>query len=189
MTKANSAKGYMRDKKVLDNLAGYAFLAPAMIGYILFIFGPIILSAVLSFFNYNLIQAPKFIGDGNILRLMKDSLVQRSFGNTFKFLAILVPIHCILGMILAFMVSRTRHLQGLYRTSNLFSVHCHHGFSDHRVGIHFFYRYRLSSIILSGLWARKRQMADRSDDGVCHNCAIQFLEIYRDDLFVLLYRA
>ena len=112
--------GYMRNKRMLDNLAGYAFLAPAMVGYILFIFGPILLSVILSLFNYNLIQTPKFLGLGNFQRLLKDSLVSNSFANTFKFLAILVPIHCVLGLILAFMVSRARRLQSAYRTSIYF---------------------------------------------------------------------
>jgi multiple sugar transport system permease protein len=114
MAGTKRAAGYMRNKRYMDNLAGYAFLAPAMAGYILFIFGPIVLSAVLSFFNYSLIQTPKFVGLGNIQRMLKDALVGNSFGNTFKFLAILVPIHCVLGLILAFMVSRTRRLQSAY---------------------------------------------------------------------------
>jgi multiple sugar transport system permease protein len=79
-----------------------------------------VLSAVLSLFNYNLIQTPKFLGLGNFQRLLKDSLVSNSFGNTFKFLAILVPIHCVLGLVLAFLVSRTRRLQTAYRTSIYF---------------------------------------------------------------------
>jgi multiple sugar transport system permease protein len=111
---------YMRNKRIMDNLSGYLFLAPAMAGYLIFIFGPIALSAVLSLFNYNLIQTPSFVGLGNFQRLFKDALAMNAFRNTFKFLAILVPIHCILGLILAFLVSRTRRLQGLYRTSIYF---------------------------------------------------------------------
>ena len=116
MAKGKKAVGYMHNKRILDNVAGYAFLAPAIIGYVMFIFGPIVLSAVLSFFSYNLIQPAEFVGLSNINRLFKDSLVRNSFWNTFKFLFILVPIHCVLGLILAFMVSRTRRLQSTYRT-------------------------------------------------------------------------
>ena len=109
-------KSLTLDKKRSDNLWGYAFIAPAMIGYILFILLPIILSAVLMFYSYNLVQPAKFIGLGNIQRMFKDSVVKNSFLNTFKFLLILAPIHCIIGLVLAYMVSRTRRMQSVYRT-------------------------------------------------------------------------
>ena len=120
LARPGRATRYMRNKRRMDNLSGYLFLAPAMSGYLLFIFGPIVLSAVLSFFNYSLSQAPKFVGLGNFQRMFKDSLVSNSFVNTFKFLLILVPIHCVLGLVLAFMVSRTRRLQSAYRTAIYF---------------------------------------------------------------------
>ena len=109
-------KSLTLDKKRSDNLWGYAFIAPALIGYILFILLPIILSAVLMFYSYNLVQPAKFIGLGNIQRMFKDSVVKNSFLNTFKFLLILAPIHCIIGLVLAYMVSRTRRMQSVYRT-------------------------------------------------------------------------
>ena len=104
----------------MDNVSGYLFIAPAMIGFLLFIGGPIILSAFFSFFDYNMIRAPEFVGLGNIRTLFSDSLTGISFVNTFKFLAILVPIHCGLGLILAYLVYRTKRLQFFFRSAIYF---------------------------------------------------------------------
>ena len=43
-----------------------------------------------------------------------------AFGNTFKFLLILCPIHCGLGMILAFMVYRAKRFQFFFRSAIYF---------------------------------------------------------------------
>lgn len=109
-------------KKRVDNIAGYLFLTPAIITFVLFIGGPMILSFVLSFFDYNLIQPPEFIGLKNIRRFLIDPQVKISFINTFKFLLILVPIHCVGGLLLAFMVSciRNTRMKTIYRSAIYF---------------------------------------------------------------------
>ena len=45
-----------------DNKAGYLFLLPWLIGLVVITIGPMLASLYLSFTNYNLIQAPKWIG-------------------------------------------------------------------------------------------------------------------------------
>lgn len=107
-------------KKRKDNISGYLFLAPTIIMFLCFILLPIVLSFVLSFFKYNLIGAPEFVGLANIKKLFRDKGVLNSFGNTFKFLLILVPIHCFLGVILAFLVYRAKRFMFFFRTAIYF---------------------------------------------------------------------
>ena len=45
-----------------DNKAGYLFLLPWLIGLVVITIGPMVASLYLSFTNYSLIQAPKWIG-------------------------------------------------------------------------------------------------------------------------------
>ena len=116
----NLKTGSLKRKKKTDNIAGYLFLAPALIGFTLFIGGPVLLAGILSFFDYNMIKTPDFVGLGNITRLLGDSLTGVSFANTFKFLVILVPIHCGLGLLLAYLVFRTRRLQFFFRSAIYF---------------------------------------------------------------------
>ena len=111
---SNSAL-YMQKKKKRDMVAAYIFLMPAIIGFVLFIGIPVIVSAVLAFFKYNLIQTPEFVGLDNIRRMASDENLWTAFGNTFKFLLILCPIHCGLGMIVAFFVYKAKRFQAFFR--------------------------------------------------------------------------
>ncbi|MDO4273510.1 MAG: sugar ABC transporter permease [Eubacteriales bacterium] len=109
-----------RKKARRNNVAGYMFLAPTLILFLGFILIPILLSSVLSFFKYNLITDAKFVGLDNIIKFFNDKGVMNSFGNTFKFLVILVPIHCVLGVVLAFLVYRAKRFQFFFRTAIYF---------------------------------------------------------------------
>ena len=111
----SSNQGYMQTKKRKDTIAAYLFLAPALISFVLFIGIPIVLSAVLTFFKYNLINDPVFVGFDNIKRMISDENVWISLGNTFKFLLILCPIHCGLGMLLAFAVYKAKRFRSFFR--------------------------------------------------------------------------
>lgn len=111
---------YKVRKSRKDHIAAYLFLAPALISFILFIGIPVILSGVLSFFDYNLITTPEFIGLNNIRKMLNDKGLLNSFLNTFKFLLILCPIHCGLGMILAFLVYRTSRFQYFFKSAIYF---------------------------------------------------------------------
>lgn len=111
---------YKVRKSRKDHIAAYLFLAPALISFVLFIGIPVILSGVLSFFDYNLITTPEFIGLDNIRKMLNDKGLLNSFLNTFKFLLILCPIHCGLGMILAFLVYRTSRFQYFFKSAIYF---------------------------------------------------------------------
>lgn len=115
-TNKKSLSAFQKRKKT-DNLAGYLFLLPALVAFVLFIGGPMLLSLALSFFDYNLIQPLEFVGLKNLKRFIADPQVRIAFLNTLKFLVILVPIHCILGLLLAFAVSRVRsvRMRSVYR--------------------------------------------------------------------------
>lgn len=107
---------FMKKKKMHDNISGYLFLAPALISFFLFIGLPVGLSAVLAFFKYNLVNPAVFVGLDNIRHMFQDKGVLVAFGNTLKFLLILCPIHCGLGLILAFMVYKATRFQFFFRT-------------------------------------------------------------------------
>jgi len=109
-----------KQKAIKDNIAGYLFLFPALTGFIIFIAIPVILSFVLSFFDYNLIATPKFLGLGNYRRVIKDPLVIKSFLNTFKFFIILVPVHAISSVLLAYFVYKAKRFKTFYRSAIYF---------------------------------------------------------------------
>ena len=65
-----------------DNKAGYLFLLPWLIGLVVITIGPMLASLYLSFTDYSLIQAPKWIGLDNYIRMLSDAAAaQRHSGS------------------------------------------------------------------------------------------------------------
>src|SRR5215207_4765311 len=75
-----------------DNKAGYLFLLPWLIGLVVITIGPMIASLYLSFTNYSLIQAPKWIGLDNYARMLTDERLHNSLKVTFIY--VLVSTRC-----------------------------------------------------------------------------------------------
>lgn len=100
---------YFSKKKQKDTLAGYLFLLPALLSFLLFIGLPMIMAFVLSFGKYNLLQPFEFTGLENLRRLTLDPMAHQALKNTAKYLVVLTPIHCVLGLVLAYFVSQVRN--------------------------------------------------------------------------------
>lgn len=77
------------------------FLAPSLIGMLLFIVYPIISSFWLSFQDWNLLSPPKFAGLGNYQELLADADFWRAAGTTLRFIVLYIPAVFIGGLALA----------------------------------------------------------------------------------------
>ncbi|MGW9111666.1 carbohydrate ABC transporter permease [Microbacterium sp. NPDC055683] len=62
----------LRARSRRESLAGYAFLAPWLVGFFGLTVGPMAYSLYLSFTSYNLFSDPKWIGLGNYIRMFTD---------------------------------------------------------------------------------------------------------------------
>jgi multiple sugar transport system permease protein len=109
---------YFKMRRRKDNRDGLLFLLPAVVFFLAFVGIPMLMALGLMFLNYNLLNPPKWNGLGNIKRLFIDPQFLQTLGNTFKFFILLTPIHCILALGLAYIVSevRNRTLRSLYRS-------------------------------------------------------------------------
>ena len=66
------------------NRASYILVAPFMVIFFLFVVWPVILSFLLSFTSYNVLESPRFVGWNNYVRLfVSDDVFLKSVGNTF----------------------------------------------------------------------------------------------------------
>lgn len=107
---------FFKSKKRWDTVSAYLFLAPAILGFTIFIAIPVVSTFVLSFFEYNIIRPAEFVGLDNIKGFFDDPETVTIFKNTFKFLFIFTPMHCILGLLLAFAVYKVKFT----RAKNIF---------------------------------------------------------------------
>lgn len=113
----NTLSGMARRKALL----GYLFLAPTILGILIFTAGPVIFSFVLSLFRWNVFSPPEWIGFASYQRMMTDNRALTGFWNSFVFVVFAVSLQVGIGLLLA-MILQTRMVTWLrytYRTSFL----------------------------------------------------------------------
>jgi multiple sugar transport system permease protein len=110
-------KPWLTSLKGKEAIAFYMFIAPWLIGFLVFTLGPIIASFGLSFMDYDIVSAPKFIGLDNFKELFADELFGTSIWNTVYIVLLAVP----LGMLSSFLIAvlLNQKVRGLpaYRTA------------------------------------------------------------------------
>ena len=97
-----------------QKLTPYLFLLPAIAILTLTIFLPAIQAFALSFtqYEYDLTQAPEWVGFANFQRLWDDRAFWQTVGNTLLYLVGAVPVLVIVPLILAILVNQK--LPGIY---------------------------------------------------------------------------
>jgi len=99
-----------------EALVAYLFIAPLLLGFVLWNFGPLLASLGLSFSDYNLLQAPKFIGIDNYTALMQDDVFPQALRNTVIFALVTVPVGLIISLGLALVMNQGVRGTPLFRT-------------------------------------------------------------------------
>src|SRR5919108_3535207 len=81
------------------------FLAPTIVGIVVFTVVPIVGSVVLSLFHWNVIDDPSFAGAANYREVFGDSTVLVSFRNTLVFMVFAVALQLLIALVLALAVN------------------------------------------------------------------------------------
>lgn len=103
-------------------LAGYLFVSPALLLFLVFVAGPFVFAIVLSFMSWDLLTPATFVGLENFATLFADPVLATVLGNTVVFSIASVVLHVVVGLLLALAVNRrmSRWLSYLVRTSVFF---------------------------------------------------------------------
>jgi len=99
-----------------DNKAGYLFLLPWLIGLVVITIGPMIASLYLSFTNYSLIQAPKWIGMDNYARMLTDERLHNSLKVTFIYVLVSTPLQLAVALAIALLLNEGMRGLPFYRS-------------------------------------------------------------------------
>ena len=95
---------------------GYIFIAPWLIGFVLFVAGPMLGALVLAFMSWDLFSAPRFTGLDNFRQLVRDPLVRTALWNTAYFTFISVPLNLAASLGTALLLNQRLHFQSWFRT-------------------------------------------------------------------------
>lgn len=106
-------------KKKSDAVSGYLFLLPALLAFLLFIGAPMVITIVLSFFDYNMLQGSEWINFDNYIEFFKNPTSWPIIWNTFKLTLILVALHIVIALLLAFVIYKEKRgpVKYVYRTA------------------------------------------------------------------------
>jgi multiple sugar transport system permease protein len=104
-----------------ENLAGYLFMTPWIIGFVVIIAGPVIASLYFSFTDYQVFGEPKWVGLDNYEEMFtSDRRFWQSLAVTFTYLLVSVPLVQVFALLLA--SSLNKGLRGLSAYRALFYV-------------------------------------------------------------------
>jgi multiple sugar transport system permease protein len=100
-----------------EAIAGYLFISPWLIGFIVFFVGPIIASFVLSFTQWNIVGTPEWIGLKNYQDIFtSDPRFVKAVQVTLTYAVIYLPLEVICGIGLAVLMNLKLRGIGIFRT-------------------------------------------------------------------------
>lgn len=100
-----------------DNVVGYVFLLPFLIGFLTFTLFPIAASFFFSFTKYDLLSSPRWIGLDNFYKMFgDDDKFWQSMKVTFAYVFASVPLRLCFALFVAMLLNVAAAMLGLYRT-------------------------------------------------------------------------
>lgn len=93
-------------KEMKKNKTAYLMIAPFMLLFFLFTIWPVVLSIVLSFTDFNMLEFPNFVGLQNYINLfLDDDTFILAAQNTLIFAAITGPVSYIMALLIAWFIN------------------------------------------------------------------------------------
>lgn len=104
-------------REIKENIEGYLFISPALLGVIIFSLGPMIASLIFSFMQYDIVTPPRFIGISNFRNLLKDQLFFKSLFNTMYYVCGVVPLRLSVALLAAVLLNQKIKGVTFFRTA------------------------------------------------------------------------
>jgi multiple sugar transport system permease protein len=86
-------------------LAGYLFIAPVILGYLIWVAGPMLMAIWLSLTEWDMLRPATFVGLSNYQQMLHDDLFWKSLAVTFYFTLVSVPLSLALSFAVALLVN------------------------------------------------------------------------------------
>ncbi|WP_367849190.1 carbohydrate ABC transporter permease [Rhodoferax sp. WC2427] len=89
-----------------ETLTAWALVLPALIGFVLFYALPTLRAIEISFTDWNLLRAPKFVGLANYATMLQDGKFWQGMKLSAYYVALNIPLQTVLGLFLAVAMDR-----------------------------------------------------------------------------------
>src|SRR5262245_25795077 len=81
-----------------EAIEGFLCIVPWLVGFLLFVAGPMLASIWLSLTDYEILRPIHFIGLDNFVEAVADPLFRKSLWNTAIYTALYVPLHLLTAL-------------------------------------------------------------------------------------------
>ena len=107
-----------------EALWGFLFILPTYLGFAIFILGPVVAVAGMSFTKFDVLTGAEFTGLANYYRLFSDERLRNVYTNTFVFTIFAVFFNVSIGLALAVLLNRRlpRLLRNFFRSVYFFPL-------------------------------------------------------------------
>jgi len=95
-----------RRARLREAVAGYGLLAPSLVGIVAFLVVPILVAIGLSFYKWDLLSRPRFVGLTNWAAVGTDPALLNSAAVTIAYVLLVIPLQTVLGIALAVLLHR-----------------------------------------------------------------------------------
>lgn len=99
-----------------EALEGYLYITPWVIGFLVFTFGPMLVSLYLSLTQYAILKPPIFIGLNNFTSMIGDQFFWKSLENTLYYAVIFVPLNLFGSLGCALLLNRPIYGRSFFRS-------------------------------------------------------------------------
>lgn len=121
---SNEKKSFLtsgQKRKIRNNMTGYAFILPNLIGYTIFVFIPVIFSFVLSVMSWDGSKKPmQFVGLANFAEIFGDRVFRGTLTHTIVYAVMTVIPTLILALLLAVLLNNKLKGVAIFRTAFYF---------------------------------------------------------------------
>ncbi|MBW6514102.1 MAG: sugar ABC transporter permease [Candidatus Syntrophosphaera sp.] len=94
----------------------YIYLLPALVLVVLFRLVPIVMSFIISFFEFRVTGSGDFIGLAKYAEMFRDAEFWQSMLNTFWLVAFVVPASIVFPLLFAVLLNQIKFMKGFFRT-------------------------------------------------------------------------
>jgi multiple sugar transport system permease protein len=99
-----------------EHLFGLLFALPAILGFLIFVLGPMVASLILSFTDYAIVNKAKFVGFENYTILFtSDPFFYNSLGVTLYYICLSIPLNICAAFFVAIMLNQDIKCRGFLR--------------------------------------------------------------------------
>ena len=108
----------MIKRQTRENIAGYLFIFPSLLGLMVFLVFPIIFSFAISFTDWDLISGfnnTSFIGFKNFIEMFKDENIIKALKNNFIFAVTTVPVTIFIALFIALFLNNGVYFKKFFR--------------------------------------------------------------------------